>query len=106
MTIKTQLLAVLEKRMKDFLESRGVLEQRPIALAMLNGVQQDVQRIIIQRLVMLELRSSEHSSDAHNMVSCGTCMQVYGQLQGKYQNAAYDFMRMNRDLFAEIELSH
>lgn len=106
MPISVRLLSALEQRMRDFLESRGAVPVRPVVMSFRTQFQNDVERILTQRFVMMEILSGEHQSDGHMMESCRLCIEIFQALKGKYQSAAHEFIQMNRDLLAEIELSH
>lgn len=106
MPIATKFLAALEQRMLAFVQSRGAKDERPIAMSLTNGLDHEIERILTQRFVLAEFLSGEHISDAHRMEQCYLCQNIFGNLRSKYQGHAYEFKAMNRDLMAEIELSH
>jgi hypothetical protein len=108
MPISTKLLSALESRMKDFVESRGAKVALPIAMTTggANGLEYEIQRIITQRLVWIDVLATEHQSDAHRMEGCHLCQQFFYNLRNRYEGMVREFLIMNRDLLAEIELSH
>lgn len=105
MPVSARILAIIEQRMREFLESRMNKKVLPIALTLTDGIMLDVERILLQRFTLDELTSSEHASDSHAMRHCHLCQSSFHYVTSKHRSDIDRFLSLNRDLFAEVELS-
>jgi len=102
--VPVKVLEVLEQRMKAFVESRTTRECRAFSLGSQVSLE-EIERIFLQRFVLAELASGEHSSDDHSMMNCYLCGSIFSSLRPKHEGKVREFLQTHQDLLAEIEFT-
>ena len=104
--LRIQVIAELERRIIEFIESRGGGHQKPLSLLShdINPIKLEI--IMMNRLVIAHILSERHlGDDGHDCRTCGICGGAYSEINYKWIGMIQAFLETNRELLAELELT-
>ena len=100
---RIEVIALLERRMVEFVESQTGVKQLPVSLSAGNFDVRDIERILLQRFIRCEMVGPHHGGDAHYMDNCHSCMSPMDE-KDRWEDYVRRFINTNREVFAELEL--
>jgi hypothetical protein len=102
---RIQVIAILEKRIKDFVESATNEKMWP-PLSLTSGQLSNQEAMI--GLIMMRLSKPrflrEHFTDQHVPQHCNLCQTFISNYRYEFEGKAREFLSTNRELFAELNL--